>query len=384
MKKILFVNDFADIGGAEKALIELVGGLDSSQFQSSVLLFEEGVLRRVLLERGIDVLQVFFPKEFLRLPIESKAMDAVKIIRLAFRVCLKTLGVAVLIRKRRCDLIVTNSLKALLVTWIALKVTPGRYRHFHYLHYILPEKKSIGTRCAAFLISRVDCLVCNSEATLEKARFHAVIIGKTAVIRQGFNRTTPLRQPTRDGDWVIGSAGRLNPIKNFEFIVDAVSLLKSKYPRLRLHIAGEPLTDIDHLYALKLKEYIVAIGMGDVVTFKGFAGNIWSFMDSLHVFMLCSHMEGFGRVIAEAMWSGKVVVASNVGAIPEIINSGVTGYTVDIRNPQMAADLLERLITYPEEAVAVGLKARAYAEDNLSYASYVTQWQSCLLGNATS
>ena len=383
MKKVLFVNDFAEMGGAEIALLELVTGLDPKQFKPEVLLFEEGPLRKLLLAQQVEVRQVFFPEAFLRAPIGAKASQAAGLVRLLFQVGWKIKAVARHFTRGKYEIVVTNSLKALVVTWVALRLVRGRPKHFHYLHYILPKGRTLGTRLVAHLLSRTDCLVCNSQATLDQTRRHNVSSRETAVIRQGFERVAPLQDAPKRSEWIIGSAGRINPIKNYEFIVDAARLLKERYPNLRVQIAGEAYTDDDRRYEVELHEYVERSGMSEVVDFKGFTDDIWSFMDSLHVFMLCSHTESFGRVLAEAMWSGKPIIATHVGAIPEIIQNDFTGYTVGCDNVQLAAELLERLIRDPEQARRIGLAARAFAEKNLCYRAYVASWQECLLGTGT-
>jgi len=379
MRRILFVNDFAEMGGAEIALYDLATGLDRQQFKVEVLLFEEGPLRDRLLSQQVEVRQIFFPQEFLRAPMGAKVVQAARLVGLLFQVGWRIRKVARHIARGRYETVITNSLKALLVTWVALRFVRLKPKHFHYLHYILPTKRTMGTRLVAFLISKTDCLVCNSQATLAQAVFHNTNNRRTAIIRQGFDRIKPMQKALNSGEWIIGSAGRLNPIKNFEFIIDAVKLLKERYPNLRVHIAGEAYTDIDRRYELELREHVERSGMSDIVLFKGFTDDIWSFMDSLHLFMLCSHTESFGRVLAEAMWSGKPIIATHVGAIPEIIQNDVTGYTVESGKVQLAADLIEFLITRPEEARRIAQGARSYAEKNLSYRSYVDAWQACLL-----
>jgi glycosyltransferase involved in cell wall biosynthesis len=379
VKKILFINDFAEMGGAEIALFDLVTGLDRKQFKSEVLLFEDGPLRDRLLFQEIEVSQIIFAQEFLRMPMGAKAIQVARLIKLVFQVGWRTKAVARHIASGKYEAVITNSFKALLVTWLALRFVRSKPKHFHYLHYIFLKKRTVGTRLVAFLMSKTDCLVCNSQATLTQVRLHSASGKKTAIIRQGFDRGTPMQEVPKSGDWIIGSAGRINPIKNYELIIDAARLLKDQHPNLRVHIAGEAFTDVDRRYKMALHEHIERSGMGDVVVFKGFTKDIWSFMDSLNVFMLCSYRESFGRVLAEAMWSGRPIIATHVGAIPEIIQNEVTGYTVEIGDATRVANLLEFLIKQPAEARLVGLSARSYAEKNLSYGSYIAAWQSCLL-----
>jgi glycosyltransferase involved in cell wall biosynthesis len=378
MRRILFVNDFAEMGGAEQALAELLTGLDRQEFMPEVLLFENGPLATALNAKGVKVSTILFPQEFLRLPMGARILQSVRLLKLGLLVAWKIRAVVPWIEAARCEVVVTNSLKALLITWIALRFVGTRQQHVHYLHYMLPEQKTVATRLISRLLSRTDCLVGNSEATLQRVRLHRDLRARSVVIRQGFDRVSPLADAPPGPDWVIGSAGRLDPIKNYELIIDAAKLIRARHPNLRIRLVGAAYTEADRRYEARLKKHIEQQGMKDIVTLGGFTHDIWSFMDSLQVFMLCSYTESFGRVLAEAMWSGKPIIATRVGAVPEIVQNGVTGYTVGTGDVPEAARLLELLINNPEHGLQLGRAGRAYAEENLCYRSYIAAWEQCL------
>ena len=378
MRRILFVNDFAEMGGAEQALAELVTGLDRREFIPAVLLFEHGPLAEALAAKGIEVSAIPFPAEFLRLPMGAGILHSIRLLKSGLLVVCKIRAVVRKIEEAGCEVVVTNSLKALLITWTALRFAGTRHQHIHYLHYMLPEQKSAATRLISGLLSRTDCLVGNSQATLRRVRLHRDLRARTAVIRQGFDRIAPPGDAPPGPYWTIGSAGRLDPIKNYELIIDAAKLIRARHPNLRIRLVGAAYTEADRRYEDRLKKHNEQQGMQDIVTLGGFTHDIWSFMDSLQVFMLCSYTESFGRVLAEAMWSGKPIIATRVGAVPEIVQDGVTGYTVGTGDVPEAARLLELLINNPEHGLQLGRAGRAYAEENLCYRSYIAAWEQCL------
>lgn len=378
MTRILFVNDFADLGGAEIALLDLVGGLDKTQFGVEVLLLEDGPFSNRLSERQIKVHRILFPQAFLRMPIGAKATQAIKLVKPLFQCVGRLRAMAAHLDRERYDIVVTNSLKALLLARLALLLARAKCRRVHYLHYMLPEKLTLATRLTSAMLAGVDCLVGNSEATVRRLRQHRVPRGRTMVIRQGFHRVAPRVDPEPGAPWVIGSAGRLDPIKNYEFIIDVVKVARLRHPGIRIRLVGATYTEADRRYEGRLKEYIEKQGMRDVVSLEGFTHDIWGFMDSLQVFMLASHTESFGRVLAEAMWSGKPIIATRAGAIPEIVQDGITGYTVIPGDSAEAVRLLELLINDPAHCRQLGCAGRAYAEKHLSYRSYIAAWEECL------
>jgi glycosyltransferase involved in cell wall biosynthesis len=85
------------------------------------------------------------------------------------------------------------------------------------------------------------------------------------------------------------------------------------------------------------------------------------------VFCLPTYLEPFGIVFIEAMASKLPVVATNVGAIPDIVRDGETGYLVNPGDVQAIADALITLISDPEKSRAFGQKGNKLAQDNYSW-----------------
>jgi glycosyltransferase involved in cell wall biosynthesis len=71
--------------------------------------------------------------------------------------------------------------------------------------------------------------------------------------------------------------------------------------------------------------------------------------------------EGFGLPAAEAAASAKPVVATRVGALPEVVLHGVTGLIVPPSDPRALANAIEAIVGDPAQAMAMGAAARASA-----------------------
>jgi glycosyltransferase involved in cell wall biosynthesis len=72
------------------------------------------------------------------------------------------------------------------------------------------------------------------------------------------------------------------------------------------------------------------------------------------IFVQPSYMEGMSIVVLEAMFTGLPVVATSVGAAPEMIRNGVNGYLVDPGNIEMLAGAIEKLILAPDQRRSIG------------------------------
>lgn len=76
-----------------------------------------------------------------------------------------------------------------------------------------------------------------------------------------------------------------------------------------------------------------------------------------------STKEGFGLVVAEALWKGKPVVAGNVGGIPQQIVDGDNGFLVDPHDYKICADRVIRLLKDPKMAEEMGRRAKEFVRE---------------------
>jgi len=81
---------------------------------------------------------------------------------------------------------------------------------------------------------------------------------------------------------------------------------------------------------------------------------VQKYYDSASVFCLPTRLEPFGIVFIEAMSNKLPVVASNIGAIPDFIDEGINGYTVDPEDINSLAQRLITLLSSPEKCMKLG------------------------------
>ncbi len=107
------------------------------------------------------------------------------------------------------------------------------------------------------------------------------------------------------GHKVVGTAGRLDDQKNYETLISAFAQCKDK--SLVLKIAGEGVK------RPILEKLISDLNLGARVQLLGHQNDMIGFYQGIDVFVCSSLYEGFGMVVAEAMFSGKSVISTNVG-----------------------------------------------------------------------
>lgn len=150
---------------------------------------------------------------------------------------------------------------------------------------------------------------------------------------------------------VIGSLGRLSYEKGFDLLLVAMQELDDK---VHLLLGGDG-PQRERLAA-------EAFGLGERVELTGFVPDVADFMGRIGLFVLPSRSEGLGLVLVEAMASGRPVVATRVGGIPEVVLAGETGLLVPPEDPVALVLAIRRVLEDPELAARMGRAGRSRAE----------------------
>ena len=133
-------------------------------------------------------------------------------------------------------------------------------------------------------------------------------------------------------------------------ILEAINRLSSNDIQCNLIIIGSGKEEE------AMRSFIKTHTLDDKVQITGFLGKseIIHHLQHSSIFVLPSYSEGFPMVVLEAMASGLPIVATRVGAIPEMIKNDINGYVVDIKSIDQLTDKIKHLIEYPEKRSAMG------------------------------
>jgi glycosyltransferase involved in cell wall biosynthesis len=171
-------------------------------------------------------------------------------------------------------------------------------------------------------------IVINSGVELEKI--------KDLSLEERQNLKRELGIPEKS--FVVGTAGRLEPVKGPEFLMEAAKDILSNYPQTYFVFAGDgPLRQ-------RLERKAYELGINTNMRFLGWRNDVTRVISIYDIFVFPSLNEGMGRVLVEAMALGKPVVASNVGGIPDLVTHGKTGFLVPPKNPGQLAKYIQILI----------------------------------------
>jgi glycosyltransferase involved in cell wall biosynthesis len=129
------------------------------------------------------------------------------------------------------------------------------------------------------------------------------------------------------------------PVKGLEFLLDSCApILNEKNAKLFLLGKGE------ENYLATLKTKINQLQIQDSVEFLGFRKNVSDFLEQSDLVLLFSKREGLPNVIIEAMGVGSVIITTNVGGIPEIIDDHKNGFLVPYGNIQIATNTINSVL----------------------------------------
>jgi glycosyltransferase involved in cell wall biosynthesis len=163
---------------------------------------------------------------------------------------------------------------------------------------------------------------------------------------------TRARLGARNGDFLVGAIGRLEPVKGFTYFMAAAQRIAESAPRARFVHAG------DGSQAAEIERQRGALN--GRMTFLGLRDDVPALMAAFDVLVVPSLNEGMGRVILEAGAAGTPVVASRVGGIPDVVRDGETGVLIPPRDPAAIAEAVIALERDRARGRAMGEAGRAH------------------------
>jgi len=168
---------------------------------------------------------------------------------------------------------------------------------------------------------------------------------------------------------VIGYIGRLSEEKGVMEFVRAILLILKKGSDLNFIIGGDgPLQD-------EIEEFVTKTNLSSRVKLAGWIthNKLPDYLNELKLLILPSYTEGLPNIMVEGMACGTPVLATPVGAIPDIIKDGETGFIMEDNSPECIEKNIIRAINYPDlERIAEN--GRKLVEKEFTFEKAVEMW----------
>lgn len=217
-----------------------------------------------------------------------------------------------------------------------------------------------------FVIRNSRTLTTVSKSMQEIALSLGVRPEKTPVIPMGVNTLSEFTpdQTIARGKCRLLFVGRLVEQKGLDLLITAMPNLLAEFPKCSLTVVGEGPSRED------LQRQSVALGVDREVVFAGAVAN-----DQLPDFYRKSAMlispsvedEGFGLVCVEAMACECPVIATNLSAMQEIIQDGVTGLLFQSGNVTELTKKIRTLLQSPDIGQNMGMAGRKFVQSNFDW-----------------
>jgi glycosyltransferase involved in cell wall biosynthesis len=173
-------------------------------------------------------------------------------------------------------------------------------------------------------------------------------------------------KPFDERNNVIGYVGRLHESKGIMNFVGAIPLLIQRFKDLRFVIIGEGVLQeriTDELERENVSSYVTCTGW---VPHEALP----RYLNDLKILVLPSYSEGLPGVVQEAMSCGVVVLATAVGAIPDMVTDSETGFILEDNSPEGIAESVSRIIDN-QNLTLIARRAEKVVENEYVYDAMV-------------
>ena len=347
--RVLFVHPSDELYGSDVVLLSLLAGLDRSRFTPYVVLANDlpyqGLLSAELEKLGIATFHM--PLAVAR----RKYLTPTGLPQFYARQIQAQRMVAEFIQSHDIDVVYSNTL----AVWTGAQAARATGRpHIWHVHEIVEHPKALRWYLQRMAAQYSERVVCVSQAAFDGLLVSERARRKGVVLQNGLDprpfAVTTGRDRVRDelgcaaDDIVIGFVGRISDFKAPDLLAQAAERVIRARPQARFFLAGDSVVGQHDMWD-RVSAMIASGPHGERIHMLGYRKDVADLDAAMDILAVTSRgLETCSLVSVQAMFAGKPVIATDVGAMRETVDDGVTGYIVPAGDTQALAQALIRLV----------------------------------------
>lgn len=277
-----------------------------------------------------------------------------------------------IIERHDIQIIHSHNIKGTLYAYLA---TRGRNVglistcHTWHINSVESWLLSILDRCLLHVDDRVVLVSDHMMPQIRRFGLKADVIYNGIDLTPFHHESTDFRQQMGWGERaVIAAVCRMNPEKGLSYLLEAAANTLRLYPQVLFVLAG------DGPERENLKAQAEALGIQGSVRFTGFRTDVSELLSCVDILAISSVSEGLPMVLLEGMAAARAVVATRVGAIPNVILDRENGLLISAGDVAGLTAALLELLANKEHRTSLGLRARSTVQSRFSASSMASQY----------
>ena len=191
-----------------------------------------------------------------------------------------------------------------------------------------------------------------------------IIVGAQADDEAKQNARRQLELP--EDRFIFLYANQFNPVKGVPDLLQAVALIPENLRGRFLICAVGDDVQTGGEYRKKMMQLARDKGVADLIRFPGYRRDVPAWIAACDWCVSPSLVEPLGTTVIESMSSGRPVIGTRVGGIPEMVQDGKTGLLVDGGNPEQLSAAMRTALTTPAMTAAFGQASYEFAKQQFS------------------
>lgn len=376
IKKVLFINQSAELYGSDQTLLLLLKNIDRSKFFPIVVLPNDGPLKVELEKIEIQVIIAPVLKLYRNMFSFKNSIKFGKDFFSGFSTLRE------LHKEHNFDLVYSNTFAVLIG---AVFSKQKKIKHLWHVHEIIENPKLIAWLFPKMAYYFSDLIICNSEATkLNVVSRERRNEKKCQVIYNGVNQTIISSNSKKtdfgfaENDIIITLVGRISRLKGHNLLLNTFKETLSENPKIKLLFVGSPVPGQEfYLDAILnfIKENEIEKRV-KILSFMPSLVDIWNITDI--AVMPSTEKESFGLAAAEAMLAKKPVVGANHGGLKEIIIDNETGFLVEPNNISELSNAILTLVNDPDLRKQMGESGNTRILNHFSINEYTKAFETAM------